>query len=248
MTDESIVNHDPEPQDNKETEEEEEEEPLKGSNQTLIRKFFFTLLRRPLMGSCYYSVAGLVGASVVGSYGGFIFHATLYAQAIFVLGPMGAAQGLLTACREVVLDSGLAARVGREVYNKAVKLVQDKQSPSQNLKEAIENLRESYPMAESIITGEGILGFLAQTFLGLFLPNVGEIFDQIEKAIDWSEDHETELADTEIVARATTGYIEAYIRDKENTVTTVGGLLYTTIAGVSLFVSAGVGSLFDLVT
>ena len=249
MTDERIIRNEDEDGVNKKKEEENEEEDLlKGSNQTLIRKSLAILLRRPLLQSCYYSVSGMVGASLVGSYGGFLFHTMLYAQAIFVLGPMGAAQGLLQACREIVLDSGLAARVGRQVYDKSLQLVQDEQHSSQNIKQAIEHLRESYPLTESIITGEGIVGYLAQTFLGLFLPNVGQVFDQVEKAIDWSEDHGEELADTEIVARATTGYIDAYLRDKQNLVTTAGTVLYTSIAAISLFVSAGVGSLFDLVT
>lgn len=250
MTDERLIHNQGEDElsSKKQEEKEEEEDLLKGSNQTLIRQSLATLLRRPLMQSSYYSVSGLVGASLVGSYGGFLFHTVLHVQAILVLGPMGAAQGLLQACREIVLDSGLASRVGRQVYAKSLQLVQDEKDSSQNLKQAIEHLRESYPLTESIITGEGIVGYLAQTFLGLFLPNVGQVFDQVEKAIDWSEEHQQELADTEIVARATTGYIDAYLRDKESLVTTTGTIVYTTIATVSLFVSAGVGSLFDFVT
>ena len=222
-----------------------EDEPLKGSNQKLLRQTWFLLLRRPLVGSFYCSVTGLVGASIIGSHGGLFFQTTLYAEAIFVLGPAGAARGLLLALREIVIESGLAARVGREVYEKALSYVQDEENPSQNLKEAIKNLRESSPISQSIVTGEGYLGFFAQWFLGFFLPQVGQIFDEIEKAIDWSEEHEEELEDKDIIARATTGYIEKYIAEKGEFVTTAATVLYTSIAGVSFIISVGTGSLFE---
>eukprot|EP00977_Amphora_coffeiformis_P019472 scaffold7281_cov171-Amphora_coffeaeformis.AAC.6 len=222
-----------------------EDEPLKGSNQNLLRRSLFLLLRRPLVGSFWCSVSGLVGASIVGPFGGLFFHTTLNAEAIFLLGPAGAARGLLLACREIVIGSGLAARVGREVYEKALSYVQDEENPSQNIKEAIENLREKYPLSQLIITGEGVLGFFAQWVLGLFLPQVGQILDEIEKAIDWSEEHEEQLEDKNIIARATVGYLEKYIGQKEKLVTTGVTVLYTSIAGVSFLIGFGIGSLFQ---
>lgn len=246
MSDESTPNH---------TEEDlEGEGPLKNdttsSNENTtttlsIRESFVTLLLRPVLSSCYYSMSGMVGASLVGPYGGFLFRWTLHAQAILVLGPTGAAQGLVQASREIVLNSGVAARLGQQVYQQALQLVQDDEHESKNVKQALEHLRESYPMAKSILTGDGVLGYLTQTVLGLFLPNIGEIFNQVEKAVEWSEEHEEELADTEIVARVTTEYIDAYLNEKERFITTAGTILHSAIAGVSFVVSVAIGSLFE---
>ena len=218
---------------------DDKNDPLKRNNQELIREYFLLLLRRPFLGSLAHTATGCVGASVVG--GGVIFHTTLYFEAFFILGPLGAAKGLLSATREIVLESGVVADAGRHIYAKALEIIQNEDEPAQNIKEAIQNIRETYPLAETLITGEGFLGYLAQTFLGLFLPSIGQVFDQIEEAITWSDEHKEELEDSEIIARAATGFIDAHIRAKEQLVSTVGTTLYGTIAGMGLVLSLVTG-------
>lgn len=218
---------------------------LQGHNESLIRQSCLVLLRRPLLTSCSYTLGGFVGAAIVGPHGGFLFHTTLHLQAIVILGPLGAAHGLLSATRQVVVTSGWTQRLGRDIYDRALSVVQDDEAPSQTIPQALDHLRASNPMANSILTGDGWLGWTVQTALGIFLPTIGQVVDQIEQAIDWSEQHDQELVDRDIIARATTGFVETYLQDTERWIQSTGTLLYAAIATVSFTLSVGVSSLFS---
>jgi hypothetical protein len=74
-------------------------------------------------------------------------------EAIFLLRPMGAANGLLSAARSIVLESGMAARVGREVYQKALDILfKTKQSHLRTSKKPLRT-SERRILSEFLATG-----------------------------------------------------------------------------------------------
>lgn len=51
--------------------------------------------------------------------------------------------------------------------------------------------------------------------MSLVLPmNVSNIFDQIEASVSWSEEHDEKLDHADIIARATTEYLDDDIQGK----------------------------------
>mmetsp|Transcript_27075 Transcript_27075/g.45118 ORF Transcript_27075/g.45118 Transcript_27075/m.45118 type:complete len:237 (+) Transcript_27075:101-811(+) len=205
-----------------------------------------TLIRRPIFHACCYSTGGILGAYFLGS--SIFVRTLLYADAIFVLGPLGAARGLISATRTVMIDSGIASNVGRGIYNAALEVVEqdqedgDKAASSGNLREAIQTLRETYPLADAFILGEGFIGSVSRYVANWFLPNVGDVFHQIDDAVALAEKHGEALQDAEVVALATRGVLDSYLHQKENFVLNLGLFLYSTVAGVTYTLNYGFGA------
>lgn len=200
------------------------------------------LIRRPIYGSLKWSLSGMASASILGT-GRAMFQATLYTEAFFLLGPIGAARGFCSAAREMMIDRSMAAntpgclifKAARRMLEKQQRWKQDKEQPTTiNLREAIQKLRTNYPLAESLVRGKGFLGAMSRHLLRFFLPRSAVVFDQMDVAIVWAEEQQTEDEGYEVVARATSCCLDAYIRQKEDLVTTFWLLLYVTLSGISV--------------
>jgi hypothetical protein len=200
----------------------------------------FILTQRLFLGWLIFTGVGIIVASII-EYA-FVTWLVLLADAIFVLGPLGLALGLISAAREIFFRRGLADAIGRKIYKSVAKVIGGKKNPI-SLRSALETLRRTHSILDSVLTSNGIIGWIARKLIGYSLPASPVVISSIIDIVSSEENRDKD--GVELVTWATSRFLDAYVVEKSQNLVIMGLLLYSGIATCGFILAFGFQSIVN---
>jgi hypothetical protein len=145
---------------------------------------------------------------------------TFWSGTFLILLPLGVTRGILTSTINVVniSEQQLSTRLLQE--QEETRLKQSKIQQQQQSIYLTKELLEQY-----MTMGSGYRGQFFRLVASPFFPSTAQMLVRIQQTIDENSTRSTN--DHQIVSSAIAGYIEGYLQDKKDTITTIGCVLYT---------------------
>lgn len=176
---------------------------------------------RPLTGGILWTGAG-IGAGIVAPtalqswiVSTSIVAASFWGGAVLVLLPLGVVRGVITSVQEICQVHG------RPALQQAL----DSAPSSQFL-----TTREgNQQLIERLTLGSGWQGRMIRSLASPFLPSTAQMMVRLQELVD-KQDNTT--LDSQVVVAAVDGFVEGFLQDKKDTVTTLGLLGYAGIVAI----------------
>jgi hypothetical protein len=210
------------------------------TNTPSVYSIVFILVQRLFLGWLIFTGLGILVASII-DYA-FVPWVVLLADAIFVLGPLGLALGLISAAREIFFRQGLADTIGRKIYKSVAKVIGGEKNRI-SLRSALETMRRTYSILDSVLTSNGIIGWIARKLIGYSLPASPVVISSIIDIV--SSDASKDKDDVELITWATSRFLDAYVMEKSQNLMIMGLLLYSGIASCGFLLDFGLKSFVD---
>jgi hypothetical protein len=188
------------------------------------------LVRRPLGSTFLLGAPGGLASVYLPSwlasqgwvYSPELMATTLACATVMVLVPLGLARGVIGAVKEIVVDGGVAASAGRQLYEHGRAALGGAPMGTTSLRDLA--------VKENFTLGSGVQGTLGRVFLSPFVPSTAMMMERVEEVLS-SSSSQAKVCDAEMAAVAVSGLVEGYIQDKKDTVTVVGAVLFALVVG-----------------
>jgi hypothetical protein len=190
----------------------------------------FNLVRRPF-GSAFLlgapgGLASVYLPSVFASQGWVyspeLMATTLACATVMVLVPLGLVRGGIGAVKEIVVDGGMAASAGRQMFEHGRASLGGSPMGTTSL--------HDLAVKGNFTLGSGVQGTLGRVFMSPFLPSTAMMMERVEEVLS-SASSQAKACDSEMAAVAVSGLVEGYIQDKKDTVTMVGAVIFALVVG-----------------
>jgi hypothetical protein len=151
---------------------------------------------------------------------------TFWSGTFLILLPLGVTRGILTSTINVVNTSEqqLSTRLLQQQEETRRKQSKDHHQQQQSIYLTKE------PLEQYMTMGSGYRGQVFRLVASPFFPSTAQMLVRIQQTIDETSTRATN--DHQIVSSAIAGYIEGYLQDKKDTITTIGCVLYTILIGI----------------
>jgi hypothetical protein len=152
---------------------------------------------------------------------------TFWSGTFLILLPLGVTRGILTSTINVVniSEHQLSTRLLQQQEETRLKQSKDHNHQQQSIYLTKELLEQYMTM------GSGYRGQFFRLVASPFFPSTAQMLVRIQQTIDETSTRRA-TNDHQIVSSAIAGYIEGYLQDKKDTITTIGCVLYTILIGI----------------
>jgi hypothetical protein len=204
------------------------------------------MLWRPLMGGAVWTSAGVAMGAVVATSstwsGYYIYSTSLVAAslgggAVLVLLPLGVSRGILHSLQEICHVHGRPALQQALLQLQQQAQSQHPQAPPWTTPEGTQQL------LERLTLGSGWQGRVVRSLASPFLPSTTQMMVRLQEQIDNTAKQTPQQAKTvpplpdshvRLVVTAVDGFMEGFLQDKKDTITTLGVLAYAGVVGLGL--------------
>ena len=148
-------------------------------------------------------------------YSSGLLSTTLYGGAICVLLPIGMARGVIHSIQDTVQTRGKES-------------IQQLVESNNNNSTLLLSKDTKLLFVDRLTLGSGWRGQVARTVMSPFLPSTAQMMVRVQEVAGDNND-------SKVIAAAVSGFVEGFLQDKKDTITTMGLLAYAVLFG------AGVG-------